>query len=60
MWVVVLCFVLPAVLFSVCALLAWLRVLHVNRTREKTECAEVLVNDELIRDNRNSIYIYIY
>ncbi|XGW33605.1 hypothetical protein V3C99_017763 [Haemonchus contortus] len=36
MWMLV-CFFLPAILFCICALIVWLRVLHVNRRREKRD-----------------------
>uniref|UniRef100_A0A7E4VAR5 Transmembrane protein n=1 Tax=Panagrellus redivivus TaxID=6233 RepID=A0A7E4VAR5_PANRE len=35
MWFVVFCFVCPAALFSVCGLLAWLRMWHLQRRREE-------------------------
>ncbi|CAI5455591.1 unnamed protein product [Caenorhabditis angaria] len=41
MWLVVLCFVLPAIIFSLFALVAWLRVLQLNyRRRIESENAE--------------------
>ncbi|VDO46628.1 unnamed protein product [Haemonchus placei] len=36
MWMLI-CFFLPAILFCICALIVWLRVLHVNRRREKRD-----------------------
>uniref|UniRef100_A0A8R1HYV9 Uncharacterized protein n=1 Tax=Caenorhabditis japonica TaxID=281687 RepID=A0A8R1HYV9_CAEJA len=41
MWLVILCFVLPAVIFSIFALVAWLRVLQINyRRRIAAEAAD--------------------
>ncbi|EYC03512.1 hypothetical protein Y032_0093g2631 [Ancylostoma ceylanicum] len=36
MWMLI-CFFLPALLFCLCAFIAWLRVLRVNKRREKRE-----------------------
>ncbi|KAK6765819.1 hypothetical protein RB195_025625 [Necator americanus] len=36
MWMLI-CFFLPALLFCLCAFIAWLRVLRLNRRREKRE-----------------------
>ncbi|CAO4385053.1 unnamed protein product [Caenorhabditis nigoni] len=41
MWLVILCFVLPAIIFSIFALIAWLRVLQLNyRRRMAAEAAD--------------------
>ncbi|CAI2357060.1 unnamed protein product [Caenorhabditis sp. 36 PRJEB53466] len=41
MWLVILCFVLPAIIFSLFALVAWLRVLQLNyRRRLAAEAAD--------------------
>ncbi|CAB3400181.1 unnamed protein product [Caenorhabditis bovis] len=47
MWLVVLCFVLPAIVFSFFALLAWLRVLQLNyRRKMEAEAAAAEKNDK--------------
>ncbi|CAD5217017.1 unnamed protein product [Bursaphelenchus okinawaensis] len=35
MWLVIACFVLPAAVFSLCGFMAWLRMWHLSRRREK-------------------------
>ncbi|WKY16788.1 hypothetical protein Q1695_001420 [Nippostrongylus brasiliensis] len=44
MWMLV-CFFLPALLFCICAFLAWLRVLYVSRRRQKREKGPYFSNE---------------
>ncbi|CAD6187469.1 unnamed protein product [Caenorhabditis auriculariae] len=55
MWLVVLCFVLPAVVFSLFALLAWLRVLHQNHERKKRATTASNGNERLVTKRNGEV-----